>query len=98
MAARAPKLQHARPLRDLETDGAGVLEQLRKTGEPVMLTEGDETAAVLMTAAQFEELTERLRSSHRSSTSSRLRAVGAFSSTTARSTARRFARSAAFGV
>jgi prevent-host-death family protein len=61
MTARDPKLQHARPLRDLETDGAKVIEQLRKTGKPVVLTEGDQPAAVLMTAAQFEELTERQR-------------------------------------
>lgn len=64
MVARVSKLQqsaHTRPLRDLETDGSKVVEELRASSEPVVLTEDGRPAAVLMTAEQFEELEERGR-------------------------------------
>ena len=59
MVARVSKLKqsaHTRPLRDLETDGSKVVEELRASSGPVVLTEGGRPAAVLMTAEQFEEL------------------------------------------
>jgi prevent-host-death family protein len=47
------------PLSELETSGAKVVARLRAGGQPVVLTENGEPSVVLLTAAQFEQLSDR---------------------------------------
>jgi prevent-host-death family protein len=59
--SHARKLEPAEtmPLSELESSGAKVVARLRAAGNPVVLTEDGKPSVVLLTAAQFEELSDR---------------------------------------
>lgn len=56
----APKFsEDVRPLTDLKTKTASVIEQVRRTRRPVLLTRRGRGMAVLLDLAEYERLTER---------------------------------------
>lgn len=59
MTARKLDACETLPLSDLESSGAEVVARLRAAGQPVVLTEDGKPSVVLLTAAQFDELTDR---------------------------------------
>lgn len=51
--------EDVRPLTDLKTKTASVIEQVRRTRRPVLLTRRGRGMAVLLDLSEFERLTER---------------------------------------
>ncbi|HLE57017.1 MAG TPA: type II toxin-antitoxin system Phd/YefM family antitoxin [Rhodothermia bacterium] len=58
---RRPKLDRdIKPVSEFRANAADLIEQVRKTGRPLVLTQRGHSAAVLLDVADYEELLEEL--------------------------------------
>jgi prevent-host-death family protein len=55
-----PKLDHIKPISYFKANAAEMLRELRETGEPYVITQNGEAAAVLMDAREYEQLQQSL--------------------------------------